>query len=113
MSSSNWFSSVFSDGRYALRQLRKNGGFTAIAVLTLALGMGVTTAIFSVVYGVLLRPLPYRDSHRIMAIFEVSSKGRPTRLADPNFDDFRDQNRSFQTVAKYSANVAAVAGASQ
>jgi putative ABC transport system permease protein len=109
----NWFPSVRSDCRYALRQLRKNPGFTAIAVLTLALGIGVTTAIFSVVYGVLLRPLPYPDSSRLMAIFEVNSKGRPARLADPNFDDFRDQNRSFQSIAKYATDIVSVSGASQ
>jgi len=109
----NWFHSVLSDCRYALRQLRKNPGFTAIAVLTLALGIGATTAIFSVVYSVLLRPLPYPDASRIVAVFEVTSKGRPSRLADPNFDDFRDQSRSFQTLAKYTANVSSVSGASQ
>jgi putative ABC transport system permease protein len=109
----NWLHSVLSDCRYALRQVRKNPGFTAVAVLTLALGIGVTTAIFSVVYGVLLRPLPYPDPNRIMAVFEVTSKGRPSRVADPNFDEFRDQSRSFQAIAKYSDNVASVSGASQ
>ncbi|PYR60160.1 MAG: permease [Acidobacteria bacterium] len=109
----DWFHSVLSDCRYALRQLRKNPGFTAVAVLTLALGIGVTTAIFSVVYGVLLRPLPYPDPDRIMAVFELTSKGRPSRLADPNFDDFRDQSRSFQAIAKYTSIVASVSGASQ
>lgn len=109
----NWFRSVVADYRYGARQLRKNPGFTAIVVLTLGLGIGATTAIFSVVYGVLLRPLPYADASRIMAIFEVTSKGTPTRLADPNFDDFRDQNRSFQRLAKYNAYVASVAGAAQ
>ena len=108
-----WFLSMRSDCRYGLRQLRKNPGFTFVAVLTLALGIGATTAIFSVVYGVLLRPLPYRDSNRIMAVFEVTSKGRPSRLADPNFDDFRDQNRSFQSIAKYSDGIASVSGALQ
>ncbi len=73
----------------------------------------VTAAIFSVVYGVLFRPLPYPDSKRIMAVFEVTSKGRPSRVADPNFDDFRDQSRSFQAIAKYRGNVASVSGASQ
>jgi putative ABC transport system permease protein len=109
----NWLRSVTSDCRYGARQLRKNPGFTFVAVLTLALGIGATTAIFSVVYGVLLRPLPYFESNRIMAVYEVTSKGRPSRLADPNFDDFRDQSRSFQAIAKYTDDVASVSGASQ
>jgi len=109
----NWLQSVISDCRYGLRQLRNNPSFTAVAVLTLALGIGATTAIFSVVYGVLLRPLPYTDANRIMAVFEVNSDGWPSRLADPNFDDFRDQNRSFQAFAKYVDDTASVSGASQ
>jgi putative ABC transport system permease protein len=104
---------VPSDCRYALRQLRKNPGFSAVGVLTLALGIGVATAIFSVVYGVLLRPLSFPDPDRIVAIFEVTSKGRPSRLADPNFDDFRDQSRSFEAIAKYTDWTASVSGASQ
>src|ERR1700687_1645234 len=104
---------LLQDFRYALRQLRKRPGFTAVAVITLALGIGANASIFSVVYSVLLRPLPYRDSNRIMAVFEVNSKGGWSRLADPNFDDFRDQNRSFQAIAKYTDNVASVSGASQ
>src|SRR5580692_3587115 len=109
----NWLRSVFSDCRYGLRQLRKNLGATAVMVFTLALAIGATTAIFSVVYGVLLRPLPYAGANRIMAVFEVTSTGRPSRLADPNFDDFRDQNRSFQAVAKYADDVVSVSGASE
>jgi putative ABC transport system permease protein len=109
----NWLQSGLSDCRYGLRQLRKSPGATAVMVFTLALGIGATTAIFSVAYGVLLRPLPYTDSGRIMAIFEVNSKGGWSRLADPNFDDFRDQNHSFQEMAKYTDYVVSVAGASQ
>ena len=105
--------SLWQEFRYAARVLRKNPGVPAVIVLTLALGIGATTAIFSVVYGVLLRPLPYPDSNRIVAVFEVTSKGRPSRLADPNFDDFRDQSRSFQAIAKYHDDVASVSGAAQ
>jgi putative ABC transport system permease protein len=108
-----WLRSVLSDGRYGLRQLRKNSGATAIMVLTLALAIGAATAIFSVVHGVLLRPLPYPGPDRLMAIFEINSKGAWSRLADPNFTDFRDQSRSFQALAKYNDFVASVSGGSQ
>ena len=104
---------LVQDLRYALRQVRKNPGSTATAVLMIALGIGATTAVFSVVYGVLLRPLPYADSSQIMAVFEVSPKGAWNRLADPNFDDFRDQNRSFASIAKYNVYPASVSGGSQ
>jgi predicted permease len=105
--------SILLDLRYALRVLRRSSGFTALAVLTLALAIGAATAIFSVVYGVLLRPLPYPAPDRIMAIHEVNSKGSWSPLADPNFDDFRDQNRSFQAIAKYSGVISSVSGGSQ
>ena len=104
---------VLQDLRFGIRTLRKNPGFTAVAILTLTLGIGATTAIFSVVYGVLLRPLPYIEPDRIMAVFEVNTHGTWSHLADPNFDDFRDQNHSFQAIAKYHANIASISGASQ
>jgi putative ABC transport system permease protein len=106
-------SDLLRDFRYAARVLGKNPGVTAIMVFTLALAIGATTAIFSVVYGVLLRPLPYASADRIMAVSEVNSNGRLSRLADPNFDDFRDQNHSFQSFAKYSAQTVSISGASQ
>ena len=104
---------LWQDFRFAARRLGKNPAVPAVMVFTLALGIGATTAIFSVVYGVLLQPLPYPDPNRIMAVFEVTPKGRPSRLADPNFDDFRDQNRSFQAMAKYTGYVASISGGSQ
>src|SRR5947208_16366442 len=67
---------LIQDLRFAARMLLKNPGFALVVLLTLALGIGATTAIFSVVYAVLLRPLPYTDSSRIMAVFEVNSEGR-------------------------------------
>lgn len=105
--------SLKQDLRYAFRKLRKNPAFTAVSILTLAVAMGAATAIFSVVYGVLLQPLPYTDPSRIMAIFEVNTQGSWSRLADPNFDDFREQNHTFQSIAKYSAGVDSVSGGSQ
>ncbi len=101
---------VIQDLRHAARRLRRSPGFAAVSVFTLALAIGATTAIFSVVYGVLLRPLPYNDPHRLTAIFEVNTRGTWSRLADPNFDDFRDQNHSFEVIAKYSADPASVSG---
>ena len=79
--------------------LAKNLGATLVAVFTLALAIGATTAIFSVVYGVLLRPLPFPAPDRLMAIWEVNHRGTFSRLADPNFDDFRDRNHTFNAMS--------------
>ena len=104
---------LLQDVKCAFRQLRRSPGFTVVTVLTLSLGIGASTAIFSVVYGVLLRPLPYANPSRIAAVFEIEPSGRRNRIADPNFNDFRDQSRSFESIAKYSAYPAAVSGGSQ
>ncbi len=102
------FEAIFQDLRYAARGLAKSPGFSALVILTLALGIGATTAIFSVVYGVLLRPLPFPNPDRLVAIWEVNHRGTYSRLADPNFDDFRDQNQTFQAMAKYSSSGIAI-----
>jgi putative ABC transport system permease protein len=107
------FEGIVQDLKYAARGLRKSLGFSATVVVTLALGIGATTAIFSVVYGVLLRPLPYPRPDRLMAIWEVNHRGTHSHLADPNFDDFRDQNHTFQAMAKYNSLVASVLGAAE
>ena len=96
------------DLKYAWRGLLKQPGFSALAILTLALGLGSVTAIFSVVYGVLLQPLPYPRPDRLVAVWEVMPGGRRARLADPNFEDFRAQNRTFSALAKYSGWTTAV-----
>ena len=98
------------DLRHAARVLIHRLGVSAIAVFTLALAIGATTAIFSVVYGVLLRPLPYPAPDRLMAVWEVNHRGTYSRLADPNFDDLRDRNRAFSWMAKYSDWVTPVTG---
>jgi len=93
---------VWQDLRYALRTLGKNRGFAAAAVLTLALGIGATTTVFSVAYGVLLQALPYPRPDRIVSVAEVSPEGRLNDFADPNFFDLKDQNRSLAFFAEYS-----------
>jgi predicted permease len=109
----SWIETFAQDVRFALRVLRKSPGFAAVAVLTLALGIGATTAVFSVVYGVLLRPLPYPNSDRIVALFEVNYKGGQMHFADPNFSDLRAGNRSLEAVAEYGAYTEAISGGAQ
>ena len=104
---------LWQDLRYGLRMLGKNPGFTSTAVITLALGVGATTAIFSVVYGVLLRPLPYQHPEQIMRLWEQSDTGVHLNFADPNFEDVREQNRSLQGMAEYNALLETVSGAKE
>ncbi len=92
---------VAGDVRFALRTLRKNPGFTAVVMLTLALGIGATTAIFSVVDAVMLRPYPYPDIDRIAVVSEVTRSGLAMSVAWPNFQDWRDQNQVFQALGVY------------
>ncbi len=105
--------SFFSDLRYAARRLRNNWGFTILAVVTLALGIGATTAVFSVVNGVLLRPLPYPESGQIVSLAERTKSGGNMNLANPNFADIRDQGRSFDGVAFYQAEPTTVLGGTE
>jgi hypothetical protein len=98
------------DVRYGLRMLAKNPGFTVVAVLTLALGVGATTAIFSVIYGVLLRPLPYTHPEEIVHLWEMSRDGHHMNFADPNFADMQSQNRSLRAIAEYGNLLESVSG---
>jgi putative ABC transport system permease protein len=90
-------STLLLDLRYGLRMLAKNPGFTAVAVLTLALGIGGSTAVFSVVNTVLLKPLPYAGPDRLMTVQSMNSRGAPvpSSLSYPDFFDFRAQNHVF------------------
>jgi putative ABC transport system permease protein len=102
---------LLQDLRYALRQLGKVPGFTSVAILTLGLGIGATTTLFSVVHGVLLRALPYPKPDRIVRVFEVGKDGtRPSQMSDPNFADLSQQNRSFEGVAQFQTMVVSVSG---
>src|ERR1700690_135395 len=86
------------DLKYGIRMLLKNPSFTTIAVLTLALGIGANTAIFTVVSGVLLRPLAFRDPSNIMLIVERNSMFPTITTSYQNYPDWRDQSRSFESV---------------
>ena len=95
-----WAEALLQDVRYALRMLRKSPGFTAVAVLTLALGIGANTAVFSVVYSALLQPLPYRDASRLMVLNETTPKVGVVSVSYPNFLDWRAQNHTFSEMAE-------------
>jgi putative ABC transport system permease protein len=90
---------LFQDVKFGARMLRKNPGFTLVAVLTLALGIGANTAIFSVVNAVLLRPLHYPNAERIVAIQELNEKGSRGQVTPANFLDWRAQQTSFENLA--------------
>src|SRR5271165_3145180 len=92
---------VCNDLRYAVRQLAKSPGFAVIAILTLALGIGANTAIFSVVNAVLLNPLPYPQPDRIVALFHDKPNFRTGSISYPNFEDWQRENQSFSSMAAY------------
>jgi predicted permease len=93
---------LLTDVRYGLRMLRKNPGFTAVAVLTLALGMGANTAIFSVVEGVMLAPLPYSQPDRLVVIWESHPNAPHVWISYPNFQDWQLNARSFEKMAAFA-----------
>ncbi|MGA2346311.1 MAG: ABC transporter permease, partial [Candidatus Sulfotelmatobacter sp.] len=104
---------TIQDLRYALRVLRKSPGFTFITVFTLALGIGATTAIFGVVYGVLLRPLPYDKPNQIVQLWEVNDRGHRVNFTDPNFEDIRSQNHSLDGLAEFGVGEESVSGGAE
>jgi putative ABC transport system permease protein len=91
---------MFQDLRFGLRMLLKNPGFTTIAALTLALGIGANTALFSVVNAVLLRPLPYQQPDRLVILWERTPMGEAS-VAYPNFVDWRERNQVFERITAF------------
>ncbi len=104
---------LFQDVRYGFRMLRKSPGFTAVALLTLALGIGANTSIFSVVYGVLLRSLPYRDPGRVIVLNETTPKVGRVSVSYPNFLDWRSGNHAFSQMSAVSSVSYNLAGVNQ
>ena len=99
-----WIDDLIQDARYGFRQLRRNPGFIAVAVITLALGIGANTAIFSVVNAVLLRPLPgIEDASQLVSLFRMQKNDTFDVMGFPDYVDYRDRNRSLSGLAAHSA----------
>jgi putative ABC transport system permease protein len=92
---------LMQDVRYAARTFAKQPGFVAVAVLTLALGIGANSAIFSVIYGVLLKPLALKDPERVVKLWESMANGFTGTVSPPNLKDWREQNSVFTQLAAY------------
>src|SRR5881409_394932 len=104
---------MLNDLRFAFRQLWKSPAFATVAIVTLALGIGANTAIFSIVNAVLLRPLPYPNADRIMVLNESSDPGQDYSVALPDYFDWRNDNTVFEHLAathKESRNLSGIPG---
>lgn len=101
---------LVQDVRFGLRTLLRNPGFTAVAVLTLTLGIGANSAIFSVVYGVLLAPLPFEEASELVVIEEVGQRGGGMQVAWPNFQDWHAENSVLEGLFAYRPNSTTVLG---
>ncbi len=101
---------LIQDIRYALRSFRRAPGFTLVALITLALGIGGTTAIFSIVDGVVLRPLPYSDSHRILRLNRVAANGNPDSFSGADYRDVKQGATAFSAIAGFRSDVVDLTG---
>src|SRR5215468_11202559 len=108
-----WFENFVQDARYAVRALRKHWAFTLAALLTLALGIGANTAMFSVVYAVLIEPLPYPHADRLMFLAAKSPAGAAISFSYPEVLDWQAQTRAFDTIAAYQSFGFTVTGSSE
>ncbi|HKN83918.1 MAG TPA: ABC transporter permease, partial [Pyrinomonadaceae bacterium] len=106
-------STLLQDARYGSRMLLKNPGVTIIVTIALALGIGANTAIFSVVNAVLIRPLPYEESDRLVFLNEKSAVLDEMSISYPNFTDWREQNHSFEKIGVYNRGSYNLTGAGE
>src|SRR6185312_1196430 len=106
-----WRQVIREDLRYAVRQLARSPAFTAVAVLTLALGIGANTAIFSAVYSVLLRPLPYQHADRLVDLREGTGQGGSMNVTMGNYDVWRQRSPQFSALAAYTYAAFTLTGA--
>jgi len=95
---------LWQDVRYALRTLAKNFGFTVVAIVTLALGIGANTALFSIVNGVLLNPLPYAHAEQLVAMYAKTVEFKTSSITYPNFLDWQRDNHSFTALAAFRSD---------
>jgi predicted permease len=109
----NHFEAMVQDLRFGARMLRKNAGFTAVAVLTLALGIGANTAIFSVVNGVLLSPLPFPNPDELFEVYSKTASSEQDSITYPNFLDWQKDNHTFSSLGAFRSDDFNLTGAGQ
>jgi putative ABC transport system permease protein len=109
----NMIADLWQDLLYGLRMLLKQPAISVTAVLTLALGIGANTAIFSVINGLVLRPLPYPNPEQVMKVWQVGAKGQKLQFSDTNFEDVSAGTSSFQAIAQYSSGAFSLSGGSE
>jgi hypothetical protein len=113
MRRTNYIENVLKDARYALRTLRRSPGFSTVVILTLALGIGANRAIFSLVDTIVLRPLPYPEADRLVALQEANRKGEEYSVSWLDFVDWRTQSRSFSAMAAIQGGSATLTGTAE
>jgi predicted permease len=110
MRRAEWLSELRHDLRYALRGLRRSPGFTAVALLTLAMGIGTSTTIFSVANAVLLRPFPYHEPDRIVRLYETNPTSQTYSVSEPNYLDWRERVRGITQLTAFTWRSASLIG---
>src|SRR5215475_15360661 len=101
---------MLQDLRFAFRSFRKNPGFTCAAVLTLALGIGANTAIYSVIDGVLLHPIPFPDPDRLVAIYQKTPSSDRNAVSYPNLLDWQRSSQTFEAIAGWREDLFTLTG---